>query len=379
MNVKRFIAPSMEAALAKVKSSFGRDAVILHTRCFNSGGLFGIGGRRMVEVTACEEAKVPARGGQPRRRALEQAYRPIPAPSENLASLRNDIAGLKAMIDELSRRTRPSRSSFWPEELKGWLRHLRKRGVGETTALEILEPLAPHLAGGRRMNPEDLKRMVMERVRRALKTAEPIGAGAPGRPSVVALVGPTGVGKTTTIAKLAAHFVLREGQSVGLVTLDTYRIAAVEQLKTYARIIDVPLEVALSPSDLQGALDRLSDRSLVFIDTAGRSQRDAMKMNDLKNFFGARRPDQIHLVLSATAERCAIAQVVEKFAMYAPDRLLITKLDELPACGKLLDISRMAPVPVSYLTTGQDVPDDIETARPERLAALIAGEDEIDC
>lgn len=379
MNVKKFVAPTMEAALARVKSSFGSDAVILHTRCFNSGGFLGIGGRRLVEVTASDHVHVEARRAHARGGALERAYGPQPSRSESLVSLKTDIAGLKVMIEELSMQTRPARTTFWPDELKGWFKHLCSRGVSEAAAVDLLEPLVARLAPSTPADPRRVRRMVIERLGESLETAEPIELGVSGRPAVIALVGPTGVGKTTTIAKLAAHFVLREGQQVGLVTLDTYRIAAVEQLRTYARIIDVPLEVALSPSDLATALDRLAGCSVVFIDTAGRSQRDSMKMNDLKNFFGCRRPDQIHLVLSATAERTAIKEIVDRFEMYSPDRLLVTKLDELPACGKLLDISRMARQPVSYLTTGQDVPDDIETARPERIAALIAGEDCIDC
>jgi flagellar biosynthesis protein FlhF len=220
--------------------------------------------------------------------------------------------------------------------------------------------------------------MVHERLSLSIRTGEAIPTGEPGNPTTIAFVGPTGVGKTTTIAKLAAHFVLREKKPVGLVTLDTYRIAAVEQLRTYARIIDVPLEVALSPADLPAAVKRLSGASVILVDTAGRSQRDLMKMNDLKGFFGKKRPDQVHLVVSATAERTAIAEIIDKFGMYRPERILVTKVDELPGHGKLLDIATLSPHPVSYLTTGQDVPDDIETARPERLAALIAGEVSLD-
>ncbi len=379
MNVKKFVAPTMEAALAKVKTSFGRDAVILHTRCFNAGGFFGLGGRRMVEVTASDEVRVQARSGGAQATALDQAYQTSPSRRDGLASIKSDIACLKTMIEDVSRHTRPSSTAFWPDELRGWHRHLLSRGVGEAVAVEILEPLAARIAGNDKTSATALRQMVIERVSQAVKTADPIKMGRPGSPVVVALVGPTGVGKTTTIAKLAAHFVLRERQPVGLVTLDTYRIAAVEQLRTYARIIDVPLEVALSPEDLKSALERLCECSLIFVDTAGRSQRDKMKMNDLKNFLCIRRPDQVHLVLSATAERTAIREIVDKFKIYRPDRILLTKLDELPACGKLLDIATLAPQPVSYLTTGQDVPDDIETARPERMAALIAGEDGIDC
>ncbi|MHC4711954.1 MAG: flagellar biosynthesis protein FlhF [Planctomycetota bacterium] len=379
MNIKKFTAGTMDQALAQVKSALGGDAVILHTRFFKTGGVLGIGGRRLVEVTASDQIRVPERTERAASRtAIERAYRLKAGFSADLKSLKGDVGSLKTMIAELTKQTRPSRTAFWPEALKGWHRHLCERGISEGAVIDLLEPLAARVSGEEGMPGQKIRRMVFERLTQSLKTAAPVSGGEPGRPTMVALVGPTGVGKTTTIAKLAAHHVLRERQAVGLMTLDTYRIAAVEQLRTYARIIDVPLEVVLAPSDLPAALERLEHCSLIFVDTAGRSQRDTMKMNDLKNFLARRRPDQIHLVLSATIERAAVEDVVERFDMYGPDRILLTKLDELPSCGRLLEISRLTAQPVSYLATGQDVPDDIESARPERLAALIAGEENID-
>lgn len=380
MNVQKFTAPTIDAALMQVKSKLGREAVILHTRSFRRGGLFGLGSREVVEVTASDQVRVSTRDSQAQKNAtaLAKVYRQRAGSSQELLSLKSDIGGIRAMIEELTRQTRPSRTHIWPEALKYWYKHLCQRGVSEESAIEVLEPLAPALSGAAESSLLKVKELVSARLAELLNTAAPALLGKPGRPMVVALVGPTGVGKTTTIAKLAAHFVLREKRPVGLVTLDTYRIAAVEQLRTYARIIDVPLEVALRPADLPRAIERLEGCSVVFVDTAGRSQRDLMKMNDLKTFFALQRPDEIHLVLSAAAEASTLADIIDRFSMYKPDRLVLTKLDELPACGRLLDISRTAPLPVSYVTTGQDVPDDIETACPRRLAALISGEAGLD-
>jgi len=385
MNAHRYTATTMEAALAKVKSELGRDAVILHTRCYRTGGLLGIGAREMVEVTASNDVRVTPRARPSAATAvavapatpLEKVYKHAGA-SDNLSAIRNEIAGVRTMIEDLVRKTGPSRTAHWPEPLRGWYARLTREGLSDANAVDLLEPLSARLAGSAKHEPEAVAAMVTGRIAQAVKTAAPIAAGKPGAPMVVALVGPTGVGKTTTIAKLAAYFALRERKTVGLVTLDTYRIAAVEQLRTYARIIDVPLEVALSPTELPDALTRLRNAAIIFIDTAGRSQRDSMKMNDLKGFFEKKRPTEIHLVLSATAECAAIADTIDKFAVYGPDRILLTKLDEMPSYGKLLDISSLAPLPVSYVTTGQDVPDDIQAAFPERIAALIAGEADLD-
>jgi flagellar biosynthesis protein FlhF len=378
MNVKKYTAPTMEAALEQVKSELGRDAVILHTRCFRRGGVFGLGGNQLVEITASNQVSVSPRS-LAASRPVERAYRSgASGASAGFLALKNDVAGLRSMLEDVLKHTRPARTSFWPESLQRWHKHLTDRGTSDACSVEVLEPLAARFAGSRAADQPAVEAAVLARIAEFVRTAPPIAAGVPGDPAIVAFVGPTGVGKTTTIAKLAAHFALRERKPVGLITLDTYRIAAVEQLRTYARIIDVPLEVVLSPAEMPDAVERLSGCALILIDTAGRSQRDALKINDLKAFFERKRPGQIHLVLSATAERLALADTIEKFSVYRPDRVLLTKIDELPAAGKLLDAIPIARQPVSYVTTGQDVPDDIETARPQYLAALIAGGDSID-
>jgi flagellar biosynthesis protein FlhF len=202
--------------------------------------------------------------------------------------------------------------------------------------------------------------------------APPILA-VPGTRRVVALVGPTGVGKTTTVAKLAANFKLVHGLRPGLVTVDTYRIAAVEQLRTYAEIIDLPLAVANEPAQMRDALESLGRVDLVLIDTAGRSPRDEVKIRELADFLAEAKPDEVHLVLSATSAERSLRAAVERFALARADRLILTKLDEADGLGGILAAIGQANLPVSYLTTGQAVPDDIEPADRRRLARLILG------
>jgi flagellar biosynthesis protein FlhF len=200
----------------------------------------------------------------------------------------------------------------------------------------------------------------------------------PGQRRVVALVGATGVGKTTTIAKLAAHFRLHEQRRVGLITVDTYRVAAIDQLRTYAELIDVPMRVVNSPREMQQAMDDLAASDLVLIDTAGRSPQDELKIQELRGFLQAARADEVHLVLSLTSGRRNLALTAEKFQRVGPTAVLLTKLDEAPGAGAALSAARRAALPVSYVTTGQDVPDDIEAADAGRLAQLILGEDTLE-
>jgi len=192
-----------------------------------------------------------------------------------------------------------------------------------------------------------------------------------GRPLTIALVGPTGVGKTTTVAKLAAAYKLRHGKKVGLVTSDTYRIAAVDQLRTYAEIIGLPLKVALSPTEMASTCQSLSDCDVILIDTAGRSQRDSGRLEELRKFIGAANPHQTHLVLSSTASEAVLLEAAQRFGQVKPDRVIFTKLDEAVNFGVLLTVARRVALKLSYVTNGQEVPDHIEVGRPERLARLL--------
>ncbi|MEM9660254.1 MAG: GTPase, partial [Planctomycetota bacterium] len=190
---------------------------------------------------------------------------------------------------------------------------------------------------------------------------------------VVALVGPTGVGKTTTIAKLAANFRLRESKRVGLITVDTYRIAAVEQLRTYADIIDLPMEVVSTPREMREAVEQMRRFDLILMDTAGRSPRDDVKIHELRSILSEAAPHEIHLVLSAAAGARSLANAARQFAAAGVTSLLVTKLDEATGPGNLLTLSRTCKLPFSYLTDGQNVPDDIRIAEPNTLAQLILG------
>jgi flagellar biosynthesis protein FlhF len=189
---------------------------------------------------------------------------------------------------------------------------------------------------------------------------------------VVALVGPTGVGKTTTIAKIAANCRLRGNKRVGLVTIDTYRIAAVDQLRTYAEIIGLPLRAVLSTAELKQAIAAMSDLDVILIDTAGRSQNDQMRLSQLRSFIDAADADEVHLVLSAAANPRVAQAALERFGPLGANRITVTKLDEAASFGMILNVSSASEAPVAYVTTGQDVPEDIAPADPVALARLIA-------
>lgn len=191
------------------------------------------------------------------------------------------------------------------------------------------------------------------------------------RPRVIALVGPTGVGKTTTVAKLAATYKLRHGKKVGLITSDTYRIAAVEQLKTYAGIIGLPLKVANTPQEMAEAVESLGSCDIVVVDTAGRSQNDQRRLDELAEFAAAAGPDETHLVLSTTVGDNVLRKTAERFRALGPDRCILTKLDEAVTTGPIAGLCDRIGLPLSFVTVGQEVPDDLEPARADRLARCV--------
>jgi flagellar biosynthesis protein FlhF len=258
------------------------------------------------------------------------------------------------------------------ESLFGLFTDLIEADVHEDLARELVERVRGQLP------PEELgdcarqKTVLSAIIEAEIPIAGPIQPATAGR-RLVALVGPTGVGKTTTIAKLAANFRLREKRKVGLITVDTYRIAAVEQLRTYADIIDLPMEIVATPREMHQAVARMADLDLILMDTAGRSPRDDVKIQELRAMLAEASPDEVHLVLSSVASAASLSKTAEQFAAVGVTALVLTKLDEAASLGNLLPLVRTSGLPLSYLTYGQNVPDDIAPAEAGRLARVVLG------
>ena len=193
----------------------------------------------------------------------------------------------------------------------------------------------------------------------------------PGEQKRLALIGPTGVGKTTTIAKLAAAFLLSGGKRVAMITIDTYRIAAVEQLKVYGEIMNVPVEVVMTAEQLRDVMLRHSNKDLILIDTAGRSPKDDVSLDELQQFLSVDPEIEPHLVLSATTRERDLYETYRRFSALQPKSLLMTKLDECECLGVLLNIHLRNNCPLSYLANGQKVPEDLVQADAELVSAMI--------
>lgn len=260
-----------------------------------------------------------------------------------------------------------------PDPLVEHYTNLIQQEIACELANELIRSLDP-------ASTDDVQQALCDEVAKLLPTDPDAGELQPttdGRPRTIALVGPTGVGKTTTVAKLAATFKLKQNKKVGLITADTFRIAAVDQLRTYAGIIGLPLEVVSGPDELADAIQRLSHLDVIIIDTAGRSQRNTDRLDELAKLIDVAKPHETHLVLSSTASQRVLLEIIDRFAPIKTDRLIFTKLDEAVTCGVLLNVAQKVNKPLSYITTGQEVPHQIEPCHAGRLAELVLGRGEL--
>ncbi|NLE24965.1 MAG: flagellar biosynthesis protein FlhF [Clostridiaceae bacterium] len=236
---------------------------------------------------------------------------------------------------------------------------------------KILEKIRER--GGQSLIKEEVFKLAAKVLTVSLGEPEPIKLIEEKKPQVAIFLGPTGVGKTTTMAKLAADFTFRH-KKVGLITADTYRIAAVEQLKTYAEILNLKVTVVYSPGEVKEAIESLKDNDLILIDTAGRSHKNKKHFDELKALVSAANADETYLVISSNISRIAVREILEYYAFIKNYKLLFTKLDESPAAGVILNARYMTGKPLSYTTAGQSVPDDLDIANVKQLVASLLDE-----
>ena len=297
--------------------------------------------------------------------------------------LADEMRSMRRMVARMMGQQQQQRAQVdMPEKLFDQYLALLEQEVTEELAGEIVQQVRLGLDTAQLDDEAACRKAVMEAVAGLLpkdRTTEPGSASSSpfkgtDRPRTIALVGPTGVGKTTTIAKLAATFKLKQNKQVGLITMDTYRIAAVDQLKTYASIIGVPLHVVTAPEQMADAVRQCAGCDVVLIDTAGRSQRDDPRLEELRSFLEAADPHETHLVLSSTCTQRVLEDTIERFSKIDTDRIIFTKLDEAVTLGVVLNVLRKVEKRLSYMTTGQEVPHQIEPGRGDRLAELVLGE-----
>ena len=381
MQIKIFQAHEMTKALSLIKQEFGPDAVILSARTLKKPrGLLSYMRKPIVEVTAATDTYYP----QGKKRAYltksetaykygsgQSGYKGVNKKMDLPAQPYDESYGLKHNLNPSVQRRFEQQS--YSGELRKLKRLMLKQGVGTDLAAKWLEELKRTLEFKKPLNGKLLKRGIVRALSEMGATASKM-ENKPKKREIAAFVGPTGVGKTTTIAKLAALQAIKMRKTVALITLDNCRISATEHLKAYARVIGIPMGVASNIKELKTLVKKLYNRQLILIDTPGMSQKNENQINELRGMLEGISPIQTHLLMSATTNDSNLMDIWEKFKVIPIARLIFTKLDETTIFGNIVNQLCRSKISISHFTNGQEIPEDIEIASLEKLVNQMMGE-----
>ncbi|MBP7175700.1 MAG: flagellar biosynthesis protein FlhF [Thermoclostridium sp.] len=430
MRIRRYTGKDAQEAMLKVKMDLGSEAIILSTRKVRKKGILGFFSKPLTEVLAAidedygakKEAVEPAKKDRPatgtynRMAEIQQA----PPSINRVDSLESRVKQMESMLERIynkvAKNHQDGSEAEKEEKLNGIGTESKADKATERTMGSVVdqnnqpnptvqvsqEPVGvkdnaaafdelrktlldneiePSIADKMiekvkqfAKNPgslEELNTMAENILQKVFGQPQGIQFREDGKPTVVIFVGPTGVGKTTTLAKLAADFSLNQQKKIAMITADTYRIAAVEQLKTYAEILNIPVSVIYTPQEVKSAISDHQDKDLILIDTAGRSHKNAAQFSELKMLVGATDADEVYLVLNCGMGRAACREILAQYGFLKKYKLLFTKLDEALVPGIILNARYHTGKPLSYTTAGQSVPDDIEIANINEIVKSI--------
>jgi flagellar biosynthesis protein FlhF len=393
MKVKKYTAPTMPEAMKKIRTELGKDAVILNSKVVHTGGVFGFFTKKQIEVIAAIDPSPfesePIKKESFKKVLIQKEREPLF--SERLSEksvpptihmkpdkktdehLLKEINELKNLINDLPKQS-SVQSSLYPEMLQRVSTLLMEQEIDDSIQTDLMTKLLElwykHNSQATKEEVDTwLYQLLFERV-----NAFEFG-GISFDKQYINVVGPTGVGKTTTLAKIAANCVLKHEKKVAFITTDTYRIAAIDQLKTYAKILNVPIEVCYNMEDFKRAKEKFSDFDLVFVDTAGRNFRNQQYVDDLREVIDFSKQMETFLVLSLTAKMKDMREIYKQFSVIDIHRFIFTKVDETSQFGPMINLMTEFNKGVAYITTGQNVPDDIIDATPNEIVNIILGVD----
>lgn len=377
--VKSFRASTMDEANVLIRRELGTDAIIMSSKQLVKKSRFPWSRSAGDVVVTARSAAAPTMHSE-QRQQLNRDRRNVRVNRAPLSAVRQENRESAAVVNATPDNCPPtitpaveSKSQF-PEVFTAYEKRLAAADVESSITADLLTCLKTQADQAQLNNPGAMDSLLTAIVESEISTANPMRV-TPGNRRVVAVVGPAGVGKTTTLSKLAANFAINESARMAVITFDTYRIAAVEQLRTYAGIIDIPVHVVTDPLEMRRVTDETQDVDLVLIDTGGHSPNDELRMQQLKQLLVEAEADDILLCLSATSGRSSLALYGERFAAIGANSLVVTKTDEAVGPGSILTVLKEAGLPVSYVSVGQDVPADLEPANATRLARLITGQE----
>lgn len=406
MIIKRYLVDNINEALTKIRSELGKDAVIISQRKVRKSGIKGLLGGKLIEVTAAVEnsrnsnnTPVTQNNDVTKEEEFKNSVDSIKrlmekhtssTPEENVNqennikkdindsvdkdktnkvnnqniddSIYGEVNELKSLIQTVIQNTAKGESN----NEQALLNLMNEVDIDQEFKEEILEKSKPYMESF-----SDVKEILTTILEKDISISQQELKGR------VVLVGPTGVGKTTTIAKLAGRLALVEKKKIGLITVDTYRIGAVEQLKTYAEIMNIPFKVVITVKEMDQAIKAMEDCDVILIDTTGRSSKNSMQISELRTFVEKANPDYVNVVISATTKNRDIKNILKGYSKLNYNGLIITKLDETTVYGSLYNIAKRANRPINFITIGQNVPDDIKVPTEKEILRFILGEENL--
>lgn len=357
MKVKRFTGENMNDVMAKVKKELGAEAIILHTRTIKKSKFLGIIKKTEVEVIAALDTI-------DKKKKAEDSNDKLNSEIEKLSDY------MKYIIENTEIKAKDENKEHISEELLNFVEILKVNGVREEVAVNIIKNIDKQV-NLKNKDYEEIRDIVKLNIKAYLEEPEPIDTK---EQKTIFFMGPTGVGKTTTIAKLASEFKLNNKKDVGLVTADTYRIAAVEQLKIYADILNIPLKVIYEVKEIYESISRFKDKDIVLIDTAGRSHKNIEQMKELEKLIHTVKNKEVFLVLNIGTDIENIKSIIKQYDFIDDFKIIFTKADESEKLGNILNTKFYIDNKLSYITNGQNVPDDIEVIDTEKISEILIGD-----
>ncbi|TKC18673.1 flagellar biosynthesis protein FlhF [Robertmurraya kyonggiensis] len=387
MKVKKYVASSMPEAMKQIRTELGNDAVILNSKIVYTGGFLGFFRKKNIEVIAAMDQvgkMEPKVKEKPKLAPISQPVKNPPIAKPQVIStpenrldrpsgdLLNELAELKAMVKNMSATGQGGMS--YPGPLDDLSRELKKQEIEPYIREELMSVLLEKwYTVGAVSSEEEVKAWCKDLMKERI-SGLPYGDISFAK-KYVNVVGPTGVGKTTTLAKIAADSILKFHKKVALITTDTYRIAAIEQLKIYAKILAIPLEVCYNLDDFRKACESFKDYDVVLIDTAGRNFRNEQYVVELKQILDYDNDMETFLVLSLTSKQNDMEEIYKQFSSIAINQFIFTKMDETSSYGAMYNMIDKYRIGAAYLTNGQNVPDDKVAASADVITNLILGDE----
>ena len=385
MIIKKFQANTETEAILSAKNGLGKDAIVMNIKKISPRGLFKLFRKSMVEVTAAIDEYQP----QPEMKVIEpkvsqRVYEEVAKDKNAIEERLNDLQKLlaKQLIQSEKTSSKEVNVKEALEEenhnitcLRLIYNQLIKNDVDEKYANQIIGEIEPTLK--KDASVDNILASFYQKI--ILKLGQPKTLEySENTTKYVFFIGPTGVGKTTTIAKIASSIKVGKKGKVALVTSDTYRIAAVEQLRTYANILNVPLHVIYSEAEMEQVKENFKGYEVVLVDTAGRSHKLKEQRDDIEKLIKSipKEDRETYLVLSATTKYRDLVKIAEAYSDISEFKLIFTKLDETNSIGNIFNIRMLTNAPLSYATFGQNVPDDISKIDAQDIAKQLLGGNE---